>query len=78
MYETLKPGLTFEFDFTVTESKTVPYIYPEFEEMRIMPKVFSTGYMIGVFEWDGYHIEIKKVEYEMQRGGNEMIMIKRP
>lgn len=51
MYETLKPGLTFEFDYTVTESKTVPYIYPESEEMSIMPKVFSTGYMIGLFEW---------------------------
>jgi len=32
MYEILKPGLTFEFDYTVLESKTVPYIYPESEE----------------------------------------------
>jgi len=51
MYETLKPGLTFEFDYKVPESKTVPYIYPESEEMSIMPKVFSTGFMIGLFEW---------------------------
>lgn len=51
MYETLKPGLTFEFDYTVPESKTVPYIYPESEEMSIMPKVFATGFMIALFEW---------------------------
>lgn len=51
MYETLKPGLKFEFDYTVAESKTVPYIYPESDEMSIMPKVFSTGFMIALFEW---------------------------
>lgn len=51
MYKTLKPGLKFEFDYTVPESKTVPYIYPESEEMSIMPKVFSTGFMIALFEW---------------------------
>ena len=27
---------------------------------------------------DGYRTGIRKVEYEMQRGGNEMIVIKRP
>ncbi|KAB2831816.1 MAG: thioesterase [Candidatus Dadabacteria bacterium] len=51
MGETLKPGMKFEFDFTIPESKTVPYIYPESEEFRIMPKVFSTGFMIGLIEW---------------------------
>jgi len=51
MYETLKAGLTFEFDYTVPESKTVPYIYPEAEEFQLMPKVFSTGFMIGLIEW---------------------------
>ena len=51
MYYTLKPGLKFEFDYQVPESKTVPYIYPESEEMSIMPKVFATGFMIALFEW---------------------------
>ncbi|MCC6711730.1 MAG: thioesterase family protein [Candidatus Dadabacteria bacterium] len=51
MKDTLKPGLKFEFDFKVPESKTVPYIYPESEEFRIMPKVFSTGFMVGLIEW---------------------------
>lgn len=51
MSDLLRPGLTFEFDFTIPESKTVPYIYPESEEFQIMPKVFSTGFMIGLIEW---------------------------
>jgi len=51
MYETLKPGLTFEFDYTVPENKTVPYIYPESEEFQQMPRVFSTGFMIALIEW---------------------------
>ncbi len=51
MYETLKPGLTFEFDYVVPENKTVPYIYPESEEFQQMPRVFSTGFMIGLIEW---------------------------
>lgn len=51
MSETLKPGMRFEFNFEIPESKTVPYIYPESEEFQIMPKVFSTGFMIGLIEW---------------------------
>lgn len=51
MSDSLKPGMKFEFDFTIPESKTVPYIYPESEEFQMMPKVFSTGFMIGLIEW---------------------------
>ncbi len=51
MKDTLRPGLTFEFNYTVPESKTVPYLYPESPEFQVMPKVFATGYMVGLFEW---------------------------
>jgi fluoroacetyl-CoA thioesterase len=51
MKETLQPGLVFEFKFTVPEEKTVPYLYPESPEFQIMPKVFATGFMVGLFEW---------------------------
>lgn len=51
MKETLQPGLTFEFSFTVPEEKTVPHLYPESPEFQVMPKVFATGFMIGLFEW---------------------------
>ncbi|MDY0039189.1 MAG: thioesterase family protein [Desulforhabdus sp.] len=51
MNETLRPGLTFDFSFTVPEDKTVPYLYPESPEFQVMPRVFATGFMVGLFEW---------------------------
>ena len=51
MKESLQPGLTFEFTYTVPENKTVPYLYPEAEELQQMPSVFATGYMVGLVEW---------------------------
>lgn len=51
MKDSLKPGLTLEFSFTIPETKTVPYLYPESEEFQMMPKVLATGYMIGLIEW---------------------------
>lgn len=51
MKESLKPGLTFVHRFTVPEEKTVPYLYPESDIYRDMPKVFATGFMVGLMEW---------------------------
>jgi fluoroacetyl-CoA thioesterase len=48
---TLKPGMTHRFSYTVPENKTVPYTYPEAPEIRAMPKVFATGNMIVLMEW---------------------------
>ena len=50
-HTSLKPGLLYEFSFKVQENKTVPYLYPESPEFSIMPKVFATGFMVGLFEW---------------------------
>jgi fluoroacetyl-CoA thioesterase len=47
----LKPGLTYDFKFKIPENKTVPYLYPESPEFQVMPKVFATGFMVGLFEW---------------------------
>jgi len=51
MKDSLKPGLTFEFEYKVPEDKTVPHLYPEFEEGKVMPEVFATGFMVGLFEF---------------------------
>jgi fluoroacetyl-CoA thioesterase len=51
MKETLQPGLRIGLSFTVPENKTVPFLYPESEEFQVMPKVFATGFMVGLFEW---------------------------
>lgn len=51
MANTLKAGMTFEFVYQVPEDKTVPHLFPEFEEGRVMPEVFATGFMVGLFEF---------------------------
>lgn len=51
MKESLKPGLTFTFPYTVPEDKTVPHLYPDIEEGAVMPEVFATGYLVGLFEF---------------------------
>lgn len=51
MKDSLQPGLTFDFSFLITEDKTVPHLYPESPELQLMPHVFATGFMVGLFEW---------------------------
>ena len=51
MKDTLKAGLEHELRFRVPESKTVPALYPEASEFQIMPRVFATGYLVGLIEW---------------------------
>jgi fluoroacetyl-CoA thioesterase len=51
MKETLKPGLVSVLKFRIPESKTVPHLYPESLEFQAMPRVFATGYMVGLIEW---------------------------
>src|SRR4051812_7632739 len=51
MKSSLQPGLTFDFRFTVPESKTVPHLYPESAAFQDMPHVFATGYLVGLMEW---------------------------
>lgn len=51
MKETLKAGIRYEHKFVVPQSKTVPALYPEAEEFMVMPEVFATGFLVGLFEW---------------------------
>ena len=51
MKNSLKSGLTFEFEFKVPENKTVPHLFPESSEFQAMPEVLATGFMVGLFEW---------------------------
>jgi len=50
MKESLKPGLTYSYTFSVSQTKTVPHLYPESEELQVMPEVFATGYLVGLLE----------------------------
>lgn len=51
MKDTLTQGIEYTHKFTVSDSKTVPALYPESEEFLAMPKVFATGYLVGLIEW---------------------------
>jgi fluoroacetyl-CoA thioesterase len=51
MKSTLMPGIEHEFRFRVTDAKTVPALFPEASELQVMPRVFATGFMVGLFEW---------------------------
>jgi len=51
MKDTLKAGLEHELRFRVPDTKTVPALYPESSEFQVMPRVFATGYMVGLIEW---------------------------
>ena len=51
MKESLKVGIKYQHKFTIPKSKTVPHLYPESEEFKIMPEVFATGYLVGFLEW---------------------------
>lgn len=51
MKDTLRPGIEHAFTYTVTDEKTVPGLFPEASDFQVMPKVFATGFMVGLFEW---------------------------
>ena len=44
-------GDTHEFRYTVPGNKAVPDLYPESEEFAAMPRVFATGFFVGLIEW---------------------------
>ncbi len=51
MKDSLEPGLCGELVFRVPDSKTVPHLYPEASEFQVMPRVFATGFLVGLVEW---------------------------
>jgi fluoroacetyl-CoA thioesterase len=51
MKDTLKPGIEHAYTFTITASKVVSALYPEADELQVMPEVFATGFMVGLIEW---------------------------
>ncbi len=51
MKDTLKVGIEHVHRFRVPENKTVPHLYPEAPAFLEMPKVFATGFFVGLCEW---------------------------
>ncbi|MCG8417573.1 MAG: thioesterase family protein [Proteobacteria bacterium] len=51
MKQSLKAGIEHELAFRVPDNKTVPSLFPESPEFQAMPRVFATGFMVGLIEW---------------------------
>jgi fluoroacetyl-CoA thioesterase len=51
MKASLKPGLTHRITYKVPVEKTVPYLFDESKLFQAMPRVFATGFMVGLLEW---------------------------
>lgn len=47
----IRAGDTHEFRYTVPADKAVPDLYPESEDFAAMPRVFATGFFVGLMEW---------------------------
>ena len=50
MKEGLTVGMQHTYSFLVPENKTVPFLYAEDPLFQKMPKVFATGFLVGLVE----------------------------
>jgi fluoroacetyl-CoA thioesterase len=60
------PGAKLTFRYVVSDTKTVPHLYPESADFQAMPAVFATGFMVGLMEWTC--IELLKPHLDMGEG----------
>jgi fluoroacetyl-CoA thioesterase len=51
MRDTLRAGLRHTFTYRVPATKLVPTLFPDAAEFQAMPRVFATGYLVGLVEW---------------------------
>jgi fluoroacetyl-CoA thioesterase len=67
MKASLLPGIEHEVRFRVTDAKTVPALYPEASEFQVMPNVFATGFMVGLFEWACIQMTIPHLDWPSEQ-----------
>jgi fluoroacetyl-CoA thioesterase len=67
MKPTLKPGLTHALEFTVTDAKTVPALYPEAASFQDMPRVLATGFLVGLMEWACLELMIPHLDWPREQ-----------
>lgn len=48
--EDIETGAESSFTYTVTETETIPNLYPDSDHFQEMPEVFATGYLVGLVE----------------------------
>jgi fluoroacetyl-CoA thioesterase len=67
MKSSLQPGLTTTFAFVIPETKTVPALFPEAREFQSMPRVFATGFMVGLVEWTCMRLMEPHLDYPAEQ-----------
>ena len=67
MKSSLKPGIEHELRYVVPTSKTVPALFPESAEFRVMPEVFATGFMVGLIEWACIQASIPHLDWPSEQ-----------
>lgn len=51
MKPSLRPGIEHQMRHVVPQRKVVAELYPEAIPMQAMPRVFATGFLVGLVEW---------------------------
>ncbi len=51
MKPSLQPGIEYRMTYEVQSDKVVEGLFGESETLRQMPRVFATGFLVGLLEW---------------------------
>ena len=73
MNQKLKPGIMFEWSYTVPERATVPNLYNDTAFCRDMPDVLATGYMVGMMELACLHGLMPYVDWPREQSLGTMV-----
>lgn len=69
----LKPGIAFEWSYTVPARATVPQLYHDTAFCRDMPDVLATGYMVGMMELACIHGMMPYVDWPREQSVGTMV-----
>lgn len=69
----LKPGLRFEWQYTVPPRATVPQLYHDTPFCLDMPDVLATGYMVGMMELACVHGIMPFVDWPREQSLGTMV-----
>jgi fluoroacetyl-CoA thioesterase len=69
----LKPGLRFEWRYTVPARATVPQLYGDTDFCLDMPDVLATGYMVGMMELACVHGMMPFMDWPREQSVGTMV-----
>lgn len=69
----LRPGVRFEWRYTVPARATVPQLYQDTAFCRDMPDVLATGYMVGMMELACLHGMMPYMDWPREQSLGTMV-----